>query len=70
MTYSKDDILKKAREVVAHLETTEQVDFFKRAEEKINSNQKVQKLIKQIKLYQKESVNLQHFQKHEAYKKK
>lgn len=69
MTYSKADILKKARDVADRLEQTEQIDFFKRAEKKINGNKKVQDLIKQIKLLQKESVNLQHFQKHEAYKK-
>lgn len=67
--YSKDEILQKAKEIAKMISETEEVDFFKKAEEKINNNQKVSQLIATIKRLQKESVNLQHFQKHEALKR-
>ncbi|WP_100487753.1 RicAFT regulatory complex protein RicA family protein [Sporolactobacillus pectinivorans] len=66
--FSNEEILAKAKEVAKHLSSTEQVRFYKQAEEKISANQKVQALVDEIKKYQKESVNLQHFQKHEAYR--
>lgn len=67
-TYDKEAIKSKAQALAKLIENTEEVDFFKRAEEQINQNQRVQQLIAQIKLLQKESVNLQHYQKHEAYR--
>ncbi|TCP30257.1 cell fate (sporulation/competence/biofilm development) regulator YmcA (YheA/YmcA/DUF963 family) [Scopulibacillus darangshiensis] len=67
--YTRSEIIEKAKDIAQMIATTDEVDFFKQAEEKINKNEKVQKIIAQIKLYQKESVNLQHFQKHEALKK-
>ena len=66
--FTREEIIEKTNEIAKMLAQTEEVDFFKRAEEAINQNQKVQQIIKQIKVLQKESVNLQHFQKHEAYK--
>ncbi|GGE45819.1 hypothetical protein GCM10011391_25850 [Pullulanibacillus camelliae] len=65
--YTKEQIMEKTNELAKMLAETDEVDFFKRAEASINQNEKVQQLIKQIKLLQKESVNLQHYQKHEAY---
>jgi cell fate (sporulation/competence/biofilm development) regulator YmcA (YheA/YmcA/DUF963 family) len=67
--YTRDEVIKKAEELAKIISSTEEVDFFKRAEEKINENDKVQKLIGKIKMYQQEAVNLQHYQKHEALKK-
>lgn len=67
-TYSNEDIIAKARELAEMISETEEVDFFKRAERKINDNDKVSGLIADIKSHQKEAVNLQHFQKHEALK--
>lgn len=67
--YTRDQVIKKAEELAKMISSTEEVDFFKRAEEKINENDKVQKLIGKIKMYQQEAVNLQHYQKHEALKK-
>ncbi len=66
--YTKDDILTKAAELAEMIATTEEVDFFKRAEEKINENQKVRILIDNIKALQKQAVNLQHYGKEQAYK--
>lgn len=67
--YTRDDILAQARELAKMIAETEEVDFFKRAEEKINQNEKVRAMIQQIKSLQKQAVNLQHYGKHEALKK-
>lgn len=66
--YTKDDILTKAAELAQMISTTEEVDFFKRAEAQINENQKVRVLIDSIKGLQKQAVNLQHYGKDQAYK--
>lgn len=66
--YSRDDIISKAKELARMMSETQEVDFFKRAERQINENEKVSNLIAEIKQNQKEAVNLQHFQKHEALK--
>ena len=68
MAYTKDDILEKAKELAQMIAETEQVVFFKKAEEQINENQKVREMIASIKSLQKQAVNFQHFGKHEALK--
>ncbi|MCO7174764.1 RicAFT regulatory complex protein RicA family protein [Sporolactobacillus kofuensis] len=65
--YSKEEILAKASDLAGKLSNSDQIRFYKQAESKISANQKVQRLVEQIKKYQKESVNLQHFGKAEAY---
>jgi cell fate (sporulation/competence/biofilm development) regulator YmcA (YheA/YmcA/DUF963 family) len=65
--YSKEDILAKAEKIADRLSESEQIRFYQQAEAKISANKKVQRLVEQIKHYQKESVNLQHFGKTEAY---
>ncbi|RYM05639.1 hypothetical protein EWH99_05405 [Sporolactobacillus sp. THM7-7] len=67
-SYSKAEILAKAKAIADRLSETDQVRFYKQAEAKISSNQKVRRLVEDIKKHQKESVNLQHFRKHEAYR--
>ncbi|WP_027408767.1 RicAFT regulatory complex protein RicA family protein [Anoxybacteroides tepidamans] len=67
--YTRDDILAQAKQLAKMIAETEEVDFFKRAEEKINQNEKVRTMIQQIKSLQKQAVNLQHYGKHEALKK-
>jgi cell fate (sporulation/competence/biofilm development) regulator YmcA (YheA/YmcA/DUF963 family) len=67
--YSRETIIEKAHELARLLSETEEVDFFKRAEAQINENEKIQQLIRRIKLLQKESVNLQHYGKEEALRK-
>lgn len=67
-TYSRVEIISKAKELARMMSETDEVDFFKRAERKINENEKVSGLIADIKKHQKEAVNLQHFEKHEALK--
>lgn len=68
MTYTREDIREKAKDLAKMIAETEEVDFFKRAEKQINEHLKVQELIAQIKKLQKEAVNLQHYGKSEALK--
>lgn len=68
MIYSREQIIEKAVELANMVAKTEEVDFFKKAEQQINQNEKVKTLLAEIKKYQKEAVNLQHYQKHEALK--
>ncbi|MFZ3587840.1 RicAFT regulatory complex protein RicA family protein [Bacillus sp. DJP31] len=68
MTYTREDIINRAKELAKMISETEEVDFFKRAEAQINYNQKVQQTISQIKALQKQAVNFQHYGKHEALK--
>ncbi|MCO7125923.1 YlbF family regulator [Sporolactobacillus shoreicorticis] len=65
--YSKKEIIAKAEKIAEQISETSQVRFYKQAEAKISANKKVQRLVDEIKHYQKESVNLQHFGKTEAY---
>jgi cell fate (sporulation/competence/biofilm development) regulator YmcA (YheA/YmcA/DUF963 family) len=67
--YTKDDIIARAKELASMIASTEEVDFFKKAEAQIHSNEKVSSLISQIKGLQKQAVNLQHYGKGEALKK-
>lgn len=68
MTYSKAEILQAAEKLKQQLENTEEIQFYKLAEEKINANKKVVAKVAQIKALQKEAVNLEHYQKYEAMK--
>jgi cell fate (sporulation/competence/biofilm development) regulator YmcA (YheA/YmcA/DUF963 family) len=67
--YTKDDIIARAKDLASMIASTEEVDFFKKAEAQIHSNEKVSSLISQIKGLQKQAVNLQHYGKAEALKK-
>ncbi|MGZ0085330.1 RicAFT regulatory complex protein RicA family protein [Caldibacillus thermoamylovorans] len=67
--YTRDDVLAQAKQLAKMIAETEEVDFFKRAEEKIHQNEKVRALINELKSLQKQAVNLQHYGKREALKK-
>jgi cell fate (sporulation/competence/biofilm development) regulator YmcA (YheA/YmcA/DUF963 family) len=67
--YTKTSIIEKANEIAKMIASTEEVEIFKQAETKINENEKIQLLIAEIKAYQKQAVNLQHYEKTEAAKK-
>lgn len=67
--YTREQIIEKAIELANMVAQTEEVNFYKKAEAKINQNEKVQQLLAEIKKNQKEAVNLQHYRKHEALKK-
>ena len=64
--YSKDEIIAKAKEIAHMIANTEQVDFFKRAEEQINENKKVRESIASLKSLQKQAVNFQQYGKERA----
>lgn len=64
--YSKDEIIAKAREIAVMIANTEQVEFFKRAEEQINENQKIRENIASLKSLQKQAVNFQQYGKERA----
>ncbi|NGP44059.1 hypothetical protein G4V62_03495 [Bacillaceae bacterium SIJ1] len=67
--YTRSEVLQEAKKIAEMIAETEEVAFFKRAEAQINQNEKVQRIIKQIKAVQKQAVNLQHYGKSEALKK-
>ncbi len=64
--YTKDEIIAKAREIAVMIANTEQVEFFKRAEEQINENQKIRENIASLKSLQKQAVNFQQYGKERA----
>lgn len=66
MTYSKDEIVAKAREVADMIADTEEVEFFKRAEAQINENQQIREKIASLKSLQKQAVNFQAYGKERA----
>lgn len=67
--YTREQVMNETRSLAKMLANTEEIDRFKQVEAKINSNEKVQKLISKIKLLQKQAVNLQAYDKAEALKK-
>jgi cell fate (sporulation/competence/biofilm development) regulator YmcA (YheA/YmcA/DUF963 family) len=67
--FTKDDIVSRAKELASMISETEEVDFFKKAEAKIHTNENVRLLISEIKGLQKQAVNLQHYGKPEALKR-
>lgn len=66
MTYTKEEIIAKAREVADMIAETEEVEFFKRAEAQINENQKIREKIASMKSLQKQAVNFQAYGKERA----
>lgn len=58
--FTKDDIIAKANEIALMIANTEQVDFFKRAEQQINENTKIRESVASLKSLQKQAVNFQH----------
>ncbi len=58
---TREEILDKARELADLISRSDEVDFFKKAEQKIKKNMKVQLLIGQIKGKQKEAVHAEHY---------
>lgn len=66
MGNNKEEIVEKARELAKMIADTDEVEYFKAAEAKINENRKVQDKIKMIKRLQKQAVNLQNYGKFNA----
>ena len=57
--YTTDEIVSKAKELAHMIANTEEVEFFKKAEEKINENQFVREKIASLKTLQKSAVNFE-----------
>lgn len=57
----RDDIMHKAKELAALISTSEEVQHFRKAEEKIQNHERVQKLIAMMKKKQKEIVAFESF---------
>ncbi|PYF06088.1 RicAFT regulatory complex protein RicA family protein [Ureibacillus chungkukjangi] len=66
--YTKDEIVEKAKEIAHMIANTEEVEFFKKAEEQINENQNIREKIASLKTLQKQVVNFQHLGKEKAVK--
>ncbi|KGR74014.1 RicAFT regulatory complex protein RicA family protein [Ureibacillus sinduriensis] len=66
--YTKDEIVEKAKEIAHMIANTEEVEFFKKAEEQINENQHIREKIASLKTLQKQAVNFQHLGKEKALK--
>ncbi|WP_432359218.1 RicAFT regulatory complex protein RicA family protein [Sporosarcina sp. UB5] len=64
--YTKEEIIEKAREIAHMIANTEQVEFFKRAEEQINENQKIREKIASLRSLQTQAVNFQMYEKERA----
>lgn len=62
-TVSTKEIMEKARQLADLIVQSEEVDFYRRAEQQIKRSQKVQSLIAQIKRKQKELVHARHLKK-------
>ncbi|HJV45369.1 MAG TPA: YlbF family regulator [Bacillota bacterium] len=62
-------IVDKAKELAEMIASTNEVEFYKKAEEQISGNVKVQTLIAEIKKKQKEAVYLEHIGRADLIKK-
>lgn len=63
------EILEKAREIAQMIAKSKEVDFFKRAENQIKHNERVQDLIHQVKQKQKQMVMFESMNKPDVAKK-
>ncbi|MRX70678.1 hypothetical protein GJU40_00655 [Bacillus lacus] len=65
-SYTKEEIVSRARELAQMISETKEVEFFKRAEAQINDNQKIREKVASIKSLQKQAVNFKHYGKEKA----
>lgn len=65
---TRKEIMEQAQTLAKLIAQSEEVDFFKRAEQLIKKNDKVEMLIEQIKHKQKQAVHLEHYEKEKALK--
>lgn len=64
--YTRTQVLDEAKRLAEMLANTEEIDRFKDVEAKVNTNEKLQKMISKIKILQKQAVNLQAYEKKAA----
>jgi cell fate (sporulation/competence/biofilm development) regulator YmcA (YheA/YmcA/DUF963 family) len=65
---TRKEIIEQAQKLAVLISRSAEVDFFKRAEQQIKRNSKVNKLIAEIKRLQKHAVHYEHYQKEKALK--
>jgi cell fate (sporulation/competence/biofilm development) regulator YmcA (YheA/YmcA/DUF963 family) len=66
---TKKEIIEQTKRLAQLIAQSEEVEIFKQAEEKIKNNDKVQKLMNQIKFMQKQAVHNEHYEKQQALSK-
>lgn len=62
-TVTKEEIIEQAKKLAELIAQSEEVEFFKKAEQQIKKNHKVQNLINVIKFKQKQAVHAEHYEK-------
>lgn len=67
--YTHKEILAKARELAGMIAQTKEVDFYKRAEQQIKQNERVQRMIGELKKKQKQLVMFEAMNKKELAQK-
>lgn len=60
---TRKEIIAQAEQLAQLIAQSNEVDFFKRVEQQIKKNNRVQNLINQIKFTQKQAVHAEHFDK-------
>ena len=63
---TRKEIIEQARKLADLISRSPEVDFFKRAEQQIKQNEKVSRLIAQIKRLQKHAVHYEHYKKEKS----
>ncbi|MDQ0337347.1 cell fate (sporulation/competence/biofilm development) regulator YmcA (YheA/YmcA/DUF963 family) [Caldalkalibacillus uzonensis] len=63
---TRKEIIRQAEKLATLIAQSAEVDFFKRAEQQIKKNDKVQQLIAEIKRLQKHAVHYEHYEKSKA----
>lgn len=65
---SRQEIIEQAKKLAALISRSAEVEFFKRAEQQIKKNSKVNSMIAEIKRLQKQAVHFEHYKKEKALK--
>lgn len=65
---TRQEILEQAKKLATLISRSAEVEFFKRAEQQIKKNSKVNSLIAEIKRLQKQAVHFEHYKKEKALK--
>jgi len=64
--YTRSEVLEEAKKLAHMLSNIEEINRFKIVEAKINQNERLQSLVKKLKVLQKQAVNLQAYGKEKA----
>lgn len=65
--YSKNDVLNNADELANKIKNLKMIQSYQNIESQIHENQSIETKMKQLKLYQKQSVNFQNYNKLQAF---